>query len=241
MQRSLISLLNATCCLLVGSLLLGCQTDKTPEVEHTPAVEWRTPDVPPATIVELERIRARLPDSLEPLVDDIQSRDRRAKLRAIGTLERLGKRAGEAAPTIFKALEKEDDPVTVAMLVRAAAALPSSEDGVRALRRRYREEPNPILKTYLSGAIVVTDNPADSQVELQYLIDSLDPYPPRDLSIDGLQAFWEQRWAAAYMVGKMGSDGAPLIPVLERCLEAEKVPVWVSRQVLFAQREVGRQ
>jgi hypothetical protein len=231
-------------CLLFSALLLvGCQTndDGADTVEQTPAVAWRTPDVPPATIAELERIRAHLPESLEPLISDLNSRERRPKLRAIGTLERLGERAGEAAPAVYGMLEDETDAVTVAMLVRAAAELPPSEEGVRALRRRYRVEKNPILKTYLSGAIVVTDKPTDSEAALQYLIDSLDPFPPAGLATPALQAFWERRWAAAYMAGKMGGEGALLLPVLERCLEAEKVPVWVRRQVLFAQREVGRQ
>jgi hypothetical protein len=139
------------------------------------------------------------------------------------------------------ALQDNPDPLTRAFLCRALAANESAnDDTLTALREVYRHTDDMIVRTYAAGALVRLSTPAGAQNELQELLDRLDPREGPPIDEAGAQDFWERRWAAAYMIARLGTNGKARIPAIERSTEAKLMPIWVERQLFLTLRDLSR-
>ena len=165
--------------------------------------------------------------------------DSAARTKAAHAIEKLGGKA-ELESELVNALRKDTDPVARVFICRALAATKTTQpDTLTALQEVYRHSPTPIVRTYAAGAIVCHTN-GTAQNELQHLLDRLDPL---SLPPDGTAAanqFWERRWAAAFMIARLGRTGAPLITNVERSTEALVMPDWVERQLFLTLRQLSR-
>lgn len=224
----------------VVAALVGCRTTTEPKPARQPH-QWRRLGSPVA-FGDIEQLRRGLPDSLQQLADDLHAGGIRRQ-RAAYIVERLGVDAVALTEAVGDAFGAERDPVTQAYLARALAEIAPgqlSADAARTLRDRFRGGGHPVLRTYLAGAIACISTPKASQQEFRYLISSLDPSGSADfVTPDAREAFWERRWAAAYMVAKLGPEGEPMVPALEHLSDHPETPLWVQRQAHFSMRAVS--
>ena len=234
---------------ILGSVVLvGCTTTssesersgRSGNLSSQTVSNWRLPPAAAISIKKLDQLRDQADGGTAALRADLLSDSAEKQVGAAHAIEKLGGRP-ELEATLRQTLRQETDPLTRVFVCRALAAnQTATEETLTAIREIRRHTDHPIVQTYAAGALVVLATPGSSQNELQDLLDRLDPrqQPPRDE--DGAQAFWESRWAAAYMIGRLGAEGKPLVTAIERSTEVLLMPNWVERQLFLTLRDLSR-
>lgn len=215
----------------------GCAT---PSLQQDASIHWRELGTPPASLIELERIRRSLPKSLQDPLSDLRSSNTVTRRRAANLFERLGPASAPVTNKLLHAFEVEPDPLTRAFLARAIAELPPEKETVSRLQKVFSQGLHPVLRTYIAGAIVKQSQLQNCENELQYLLDSLNA-PTNDAASPAAEQTIDRErcWAAAYMIGKLGPQGAPLASAMERIAGNDTLPIWLQRQLLFTLRQIS--
>ena len=231
--------------LSLSLLLASCETTTTTgqggqrqTVSASSVDNWRMPPAAKLSIKEIDALRQDS-NSNSKLAKQLRSGPSDVRTKAAHTIEKLGGKP-ELETDLVKALREDIDPVARVFICRALAATKTTQpDTLSALQEVYRHSPSPVVKTYAAGAILCHNN-GNAQNELQHLLDRLDPRSLPPAGNTAANQFWEQRWAAAYMIARLGPNGAPLIPNIERSIEAPIMPDWVERQLFLTLRQLSR-
>ncbi len=193
-------------------------------------------------MTEITEVRANIGSSVSELIEDLASEELLQRRQAAYTIEYLGPAAISALGPLIAACRSEKNQINRAFMVRAIAAIDdSTPETLGFLRLLFHDSQNKILRTYLAGAILKLTELHQSEVELQYLLDSVNPKGSENELIDEISRneFWEQRWAAAYMIAKLQKKAISFIPALEQISEAADVPGWVRKEFWFTLSKIS--
>jgi hypothetical protein len=96
------------------------------------------------------------------------------------------------------------------------------------------------VKTYLAGAVLNLSEIESTSPEYKWISDSLVPgSPPRDDTSEAATLYWERRWGASKMIGRLGPKGKQFKPQLERLQEHEETPGWVKQRLSMDIRSIS--
>jgi hypothetical protein len=236
---------------LLGLVVTGCVTVKekpaSAETEEQAAAPvdtqiWRRAEATRPPLDEIRRVRAGLPDSLQTLALQLRDNDVGQRRQAAYIAEALLAQARGCLPDLLLVAVDEKDPVTRAIMVRTIANIgDTSEETLIVLRQMFRNEEHAVVLVYLAGAVALLDLGSDQQVAEDWLARTImlsdDPEAVPERTGD----FWEQCWAAMYMIGKLADQASRFVPVLEHFGDVEDVPTFVERQVGFTLARLQQQ
>jgi hypothetical protein len=251
MKQATFNICRATATVLLGLLVSGCVTvkEKPASAETTEQAAapvdtqiWRHAEAKRPPLDEIRRVRAGLPDSLQTLALQLRDDDVVKRRQAAYIAEALLAQARGCLPDLLLVAVDEKDPVTRAIMVRAIANIgDTSEETLTVLRQMFRNEEHAVVLVYLAGAVALLDLGSDQQVAGDWLVRTImlsdDPKAVPERTGD----FWEQCWAAMYMISKLTDQASQFVPVLEHFGDVEDVPTFVERQVGFTLARLQQQ
>ena len=236
---------------LLGLVVTGCVTVKeksaSAETEEQAAAPvdtqiWRRAEAKRPRINEIRRVRAGLPDSLQTLALQLRDDDVGKRRQAAYIAESLLAQARGCLPDLLLVAADEKDPVTRAIMVRAIANIgDTSEETLTVLRQMFRNEEHGVVLVYLAGAVALLDLGSDQQVAEDWLARTIMLSDDPEAVPERTGNFWEQCWAAMYMIGKLADQASRFVPVIEHFGDVEDVPTFVERRVGFTLARLQQQ
>lgn len=186
--------------------------------------------LPPEQDVEL--IRDGLPGSLAELETGITSDTEHIRKSSAYVAEKLGAQARPLIPMIVKRLQFEPAYIIRVYLASAIAGIGgvASED-LQRLRDAFSSEENEQAKTHLAGALVRLGSAEEEPTAWEWLMQSLEAFPPQPPSdLDSKQIFWERRWGAVDHLRFVRGKDADILPPLKALKSNPMTPRWVIDQ-----------
>jgi hypothetical protein len=238
--------------LLLSSVIffIGCTSSLREESQPLPIItepkiNWRQLDTTLPTLAELEDIRTHSAQKLPEVIAGLNAGNASERRRSAYILESLGQVATAAIPSLKNSYYNENDDRNRVYICRALAEIgDGSPENVQFLRAEFGKAKSPILKTYLAGAIVKLNGLKNNEnlEAIQTLLDCLnvtDTMTKLSTDSKSMEEFWEQCWAASFMIGKMRKEGMVFIQVLETAIDNENIPEWVMREIWFTLQKLS--
>ena len=186
-------------------------------------------------------IRDRLPMSLAALRAGLAHDSEHVRMSSAYVAEKLGPQAGPLVPAMIERLQSEPAAINRTYIASALAEIGQVDsDGIRRLADSFRSEENEQVKTDIAGALVRLRSAQEEPAAWQWLLQSLEAFPPvPPAELDAQQLFWERRWGAVkHLRSVRGSDDV-LRPLLRKLMVNPKTPRWViDQQVAEAMAEM---
>ena len=251
MKQATFNICCATVPALLSLLITGCVTvnEKPAAVETEEPVPvsidtqiWRRAEAKRPPLDQIRQVRAGLPDSLQALALQLRDDDIGKRRQAAYIAEALLAQARGCLPDLLMVAVDEEDPVTRAIIIRAIAnAGDTSEATLTVLRQMFRNEEHAVVLVYLAGAVALLDLGSDQQVAEDWLVRTISLSNDPEAVPERTGDFWEQCWAAMYMIGKLSDQASRFVPVLEHFGDVEDVPTCVERRVGFTLARLQQQ
>ena len=249
--------------LRVGQLKVQFDTDdkqfrwpkkQSPRSPAEVVLEWDTDDHYRAyypTGEDVTEFRNALPASLDVLREALQHPARHVRRNATAVISELGPQAITLAPDLRSAYSREAEVgVLLWAYVQAIGSLGDRSPEVATfLRAEFARTEEPVLRTYLAGALVGATDQTTEPAAWAWLLASLEPgtkvegqwpFRPRaeddeqytDEEWEQIEKFWDRRNAASLMLGKMGRSAQPALQRMEALLSSPHTTYNTKRRLL---------
>ncbi|HUE69863.1 MAG TPA: hypothetical protein VMP01_03155 [Pirellulaceae bacterium] len=218
--------------LLAAVLVVGCSTEVKPRTASGLVSAWADLGMNLPAEEDIAFIRERLPDSLAALRSGLAHDDEHVRMSSAYVAEKLGPQAGPLVSTIIEKLQSEPAPVIRVYLASALAEIGQVDSsGIRRLEDGFTSEKHEQAKTHIAGALVRLCSPQAEPAAWQWLLQSLEAFPPEPpADLNAAQVFWERRWGAVKHVRIIRGKDDVLLPLLVALKSNPKTPRWVIDQ-----------
>ncbi len=182
---------------------------------------------------EVDCLSSHLPNSLQALKKGILHDHPHVRMCSADVIEKLGMSAKPLAQDMRAAYMGELEAINRVYFVMALASIEdNSLENIEFMKNAFATEKDIQVRTYLAGGILVLSGIDKNSEAWNWIVDSLATgIPPSKFSTEASTEYWERRWGASYMLGKLRYSASLAIPLLERLVHDEATPEWVKRRV----------
>jgi len=220
------------CAIVLLGVIVGCYEGAKPRTASSVISAWANLGMylPPEEDVAF--IRNRLPESLAALQAGLAHDNEHIRMSSAYVAEKLGLQASPLVPTMIERLQSEPTAIIRVYIACALAGVGQVDsDGIRRLQDSFRSEENEEAKTDIAGALVRLRSPQEESTAWQWLVQSLEVFPPDPPSeLDAQQIFWERRWGAVRHLRAIRGYDDVLLPLLRAMKVNPQTPRWVIDQ-----------
>jgi hypothetical protein len=213
-------------------LIVGCSEKEQPQSASGVVSGWADLGMYLPSAQDVAFIRDRLPESLAALRAGLTNQTEHVRMSSAYVAEQLGPQANPLAPAMIERLQSEPAFIIRVYFASAIAATGQADsDAVRRLQDSFRSEDNEEAKTHIAGALVRLRSAAEEPAAWQWLLQSLEAFPPDPpAGFDAQQIFWERRWGAVKHLRAIRGKDDDILPLI-RALEANpRTPRWLLEQ-----------
>ena len=218
--------------IFLAGLTLGCTDAVRPRSVPSVISAWSNLGAKLTSKEDVAFIRDRLPGSLTALRAGFAHQDEHVRMSSAFVAEELGSEATSLASYMIQRLQSEPIPIVRVYLASALAEVGHLDSvGVGRLEDCFRAEQNGQSKTEIAGALVRLCSAQDEPVAWQWLLQSLEAFPPDPPEELGARHdFWERRWSAAKHLRTIRGREDAVLPLLKGLQANRKTPDFVVDQ-----------
>lgn len=218
--------------IVVLTSIIGCSEREKPRSVFGVVSSWAHLGIYLPPEEDIEFIRDRLPESLAALRAGLTSDSNDVRMSSAYVAEKLGPQANLLVPVLLGRLPSEPAFIIRVYLASALAEIGQVDsDGIRQLEESFRTEKNEQAKTHIAGALVRLRSPEEEPDAWQWLLQSLEVFPPDPpAESDAQHIFWERRWGAVKHLRAIRGKDDILLPPLRALKANSKTPRWVINQ-----------
>jgi hypothetical protein len=208
--------------------LTGCRKSDDDVVES-----WKDLGIYLPNDEDVAYLSSHLPHSLQALMRGLSHENAHVRMCSADVVERLGESAKSLGPALRAAYIAEQKVINRVYFAKALAAIgDTSSKNIDFLNRYFAIEEDIEVRTYLAGALLIVSGVDTNPEAWEWIVSSLSPgASTADPYTDEFYEYWERRWAASYMLGKLGPRASQAVPLLDHLMRHKATPDWVKSQV----------
>lgn len=209
-------------------LLAGCRKSDDDVVES-----WKNLGFYLPYDEDVAYLSSHLPHSLQDLVRGLSHENAHVRMCAADVVGRLGESAKSLGPALRAAYIVEQEAINRVYFTKALASIgDTSSENVDFLNSSFAIEEDIQVRTYLAGALLMVAGVDTNSEAWKWIVNSLSPgASTSDSYTDEFYEYWERRWGASYMLGKLGPRASQAVPFLDRVIRHKATPNWVKSQI----------